>query len=241
MLAASPLGWDVSEAPDVSPSKRTVCARCNEIIEVGALRLRPAGTTKTRYVHVECCKGLLQSAACIANSHVLDGATAQRLERALLVAEVSSIAPGDVPHPNIADARHEEVVPTTPITYTLKNLTDLDQIPWEEINCNSALLRVIAKHWLQSMAKAKHAVVIGLLTSIEVSEVGDRGRHWKLLACVDAMLFSRPPRFRGGKKGQVACAASGLVIGCSFGSKSRATQQRRTGTLHLTALPPRLP
>ena len=159
MLAANPLSWDVSEAPNASASKRTVCARCNQTIDVGALRLRPSGTTKTRFVHVECCKGILPSTASIANAHSIDGAMAQRLERALQVAQVSTVAPGDVPHPDIADARHEELAPTTAITYTLKNLDDVDQIPWDEINCNPALIRVIPAHWLQSMAEAKHAVV----------------------------------------------------------------------------------
>jgi hypothetical protein len=126
---------------------------------------------------------------------------------------VSSIAPGDVPHPDIADARHEEIARTTPITYTLKNEADLDQIPWDEINCNPGLLRDVPNHWLQSTAEAKHAVVMALLTSIAASDVISRDRYWKLLGCVDAMLLSRPPRFRGGKKGQGAASLNRLLSG----------------------------
>ena len=66
---------------------------------------------------------------------------------------------------------------------------------------------------MQSTAEAKHAVVMAILTSIAASDMTARDRYWKLLACVDAMLFSRPPRFRGGKKGQGAASLNRLLSG----------------------------
>ena len=122
MLTVGVLHWDCSEQPSACKSKLAICAKCNEPIEVGALRLRPAGTTKTRFVHVECSKGILNSVSDIANLDHFEGASRQRLDRALEVARLVSLAAGDVPHPDLSDPRREEIKPTNVIDYEAQEL-----------------------------------------------------------------------------------------------------------------------
>ena len=131
MLAVGALHWDCSEQPSTKPSKLAICAKCNEPIEVGALRLRPTGTVRNRFVHVECSKGILNSVNDIANLGDFEGAARQRLDRALEVARLVALAAGDVPHPDISDPQRDEIKPDHVIDYELKNLTSMDQIPWQ--------------------------------------------------------------------------------------------------------------
>ena len=214
MLAVGALHWDCSEQPSTKPSKLAICAKCNEPIEVGALRLRPAGTVRTRFVHVECSKGILNSVNDIANLGDFEGAARQRLDRALEVARLVALAAGDVPHPDISDPQRDEIKPDHVIDYELKNLTSMLQIPWQEINSCQPLIRDVPPHWFFSCAEAKHAVSTSLLKHASIADPADRAlasdRHWKLLGSIDAMLFHRPPKTRGGRKGQGAATLNKL-------------------------------
>ena len=129
-------------------------------------------------------------------------------------AEISALAPGDVLHPDISDPTHEEVRPEMEIIHELKNLKAIDQIPWSDFNCCPPLIRDVPKHWVQSFAEAKHGVVTSLLKEFHSASSPERNlnlnRYWKLLAAIDGMIFHRPPRTRGGRKGQESASLNRL-------------------------------
>ena len=213
-LAVNAAFWEVSEQGNVSKSKVPICARCHEPFEIGALRIKPSNTRNTRYCHVECSKGLISSIQDISNKDVLGLAMTQRVTRALSVAANRTAAPGDTPVADISDSRHEEMTPLRPIVYELKNLKAIDNISWKDIACCPPTIRDIPKHWFFSFAEAKHAVAKSVLATDDITDPAERQlttvRLWKLIFMIDAMLFHKPPKLRGGKRGQGAATLNVL-------------------------------
>ena len=206
--------WEVSEQGNVSKSKIPICAKCHEPFEVGALRIKPADTRNTRYCHVECSKGLIRSIQDISNKDGLGLAMTQRLQRALSIAANRTTAPGDIPVADIGDPRHEETTPLRPIVYELKNLKAIDNISWKDIACSPPTIRDIPDHWSFSFAEAKHAVDKNMLSTDAIADAAERqltvGRLWKLFFMIDAIMFHKPPKLRGGKRGQGAATLNAL-------------------------------
>ena len=93
-------------------------------------------------------------------------------------------------------------------------MASLDSFSWEMLHCCPPVFRHIPEHWRHSFAEAKVAVVTSLLNCSNVVDEAERARsidrHWKLLCVHDAMLFNKPPKFRGGKKGQAAGSLNGM-------------------------------
>ena len=100
----------------------------------------------------------------------------QRLQRASEVASIRTLAPGDVPTPDIGDPGRTEVTINQPITYTLKNMASLDSFSWEMLHCCPPVFRHIPEHWRHSFAEAKAAVVTSLLKCSNVVDEAERAR-----------------------------------------------------------------
>lgn len=133
-------------------------------------------------------------------------ATLQRVHRALSVAHNRPTAPGDTPAANIGDPRHEGLKPAGQIVYEIKNLAALDNITWHDLACCPPTLRHIPTHWTFSFAEARHVITKGICATANIADeterMSTRERLWKLYFMSDAILFHKPPRMRGGRRGQ---------------------------------------
>ena len=91
--------WSVSEQ---KTSNAVACAKCHNIFHKGELRLRPAGTVRTRLIHPSCSHGLVDGIGSIVNFGELCDTHKASLQQAL--AHAVPGGPGDDPAPAV-DAR----------------------------------------------------------------------------------------------------------------------------------------
>ena len=192
--------WEVSEQ---GSRAHAVCAKCSIKFETGELRLRPAGTRRTRLIHPHCSHGIIHNLADISNLPDIDVPSRQRLERFLSLAAACHGAAGDVPHPDVSDAARE--APIRLPGNALKHLEIVDEFKWESVAHCGTLIRHVPPHWLGSIAEAKHPVVKAIQhqkASAEADRHVKLERLWKLFANTDALLLHKLYRMRGGRKGQ---------------------------------------
>ena len=124
-LKQNVLLWELVEQPSNGRSRLPICARCNDCIEPGSLRIRPHGTHRTRTLHLKCSHGLC-SWETIVDNHNITGPMLQRVQRVFGIVAIQFVAPGDVFMRNIADAMNEGIVPTAPFSYTLTSLGNFE-------------------------------------------------------------------------------------------------------------------
>ena len=199
--------WEVSVQ---ATKQKTSCARCNNIFDKGELRLRPAGTTRTRLVHPACAHGLVHDINSVVNVTELADTQRSQLQQALAHAIAVPGGPGDVPHPILDPATAAAVYARG--DHDLRNLQQWDLVPWERAAECPATVRRCPVAWEAAMLDAKVAVMRG----IEACVGRDEGhtvhaeRLWKLLSMFDALMFCVAPRKRGGKRGQGAHTMNAL-------------------------------
>ena len=118
--------WDASEQKTWNT---TACARCNHIFEKGELKLRPAGTLRTRLIHPACAHNLVNGVEHVSNIAQLTEAQQASLRQALAHSRAVPGAPRDVPMPAIDASAVAAIAQST--EQQLRNMQQWDEVPWE--------------------------------------------------------------------------------------------------------------
>ena len=85
---------------------------------------------------------------------------------------------------------------------------------WGSVTHCRGLIRHVPKHWLSSIAEAKHAVIAAIRSQRSSSlpvRTSNLQRLWKLFSNIDALLLHRPQRRRSGKRGQGAHSLNAML------------------------------
>ena len=179
--------WEVSEQPK---RYKSACYVCNEAFDPCALRLRPAGTHRTRLMHPSCAAGMAITLEKVVNAHTLSSEAAARLRSQLEHSHRASPHPGDTPQC------------THPSTAEIKHLIQFDSVSWDRCLECVPCIRHVPEHWASGVWEARAAVARTIIQSYEQGDRQTFERAWKLFSLFDSLLLCAVAKRRGGRRGQ---------------------------------------
>ena len=219
------------EAPIQAKRQKATCCICSAAIDEGALRLRPAGTTRTRLLHPACASGIGVTAERVVNYAELAPAQANLLQQHLEHAARQGPVPGDAP----VEAWAEE----SPSGGSLRSLEQFDLVDWDSALECYPCIRFIPDHWAQIIWNARMTAARAIVEAHEQAAQLNLQRLWKAFTMFDALILGRPPRLRGGRRGQGSASLnetlrrafghSGPDHGCSFSATLKSPGRPSAG------------
>ena len=196
--------WDVSVQ---TKEHLATCARCNETFQAGDLRLRPAGTSRTRLIHPACSYGLCSGMDSVMNASTLDLPQQQHLQTLLRHAMHAPPAPEDVTTVSLAPPRDSEEMDSNNPLYNgcadaVRNMQQWDSIEWDSLRSCPRLIREVPSHWITAVAEAKLMAIREVQRAKHTGVQIDMVRAWKLVSAFDSLILAARPKQRGGSRGQ---------------------------------------